>query len=43
MDSRSSSSITCCVPTLRARRRPERIQRRIVSGYDRPGGLLRER
>lgn len=30
--SRSASSITCCVPTLRARSRPERIQRRIVSG-----------
>lgn len=30
--SRSDSSITCCVPTLRALSLPERIQRRIVSG-----------
>lgn len=30
--SRSSSAITCCVPTLLAGRRPERIQRRMVSG-----------
>jgi len=29
---RSGSSITCCVPILRARSRPERIHRRIVSG-----------
>lgn len=29
---RSASSITCCVPTLRAARRPARIHRRIVSG-----------
>jgi hypothetical protein len=29
---RSASSITCCVPTLRARSRPDLIQRRIVSG-----------
>jgi len=29
---RSASSITCCVPTLRALRRPDRIQRLTVSG-----------
>lgn len=29
---RSASSITCCVPTLRAARRPARIHRLIVSG-----------
>lgn len=32
IDARSASSITCCVPTLRARNLPDRIQRRIVSG-----------
>src|SRR6266511_60224 len=31
--SRSVSSITCCVPILRARSLPERIHRRIVSGF----------
>src|ERR1700730_13163891 len=30
-----SSSIRYCVPSLRAARRPERIQRRIVSGFRR--------
>src|SRR5258706_10436721 len=30
--SRSASSITCCVPTLRAMSFPSRIQRRTVSG-----------
>ncbi len=29
---RSDSSMTCCVPTRRERKRPERIQRRMVSG-----------
>jgi hypothetical protein len=29
---RSDSSMTCCVPTRRERRRPDRIQRRMVSG-----------
>ena len=30
---RSASSIRCCVPTFRDGKRPERIQRRIVSGF----------
>lgn len=29
---RSASSMTCCVPTRRERKRPDLIQRRIVSG-----------
>ena len=32
---RSDSSIRCCVPIRRDRRRPERIQRRTVSGLQR--------
>lgn len=32
---RSDSSIRCWVPTRRERRRPERIQRRTVSGLQR--------